>query len=176
MVMTKATASKTTANAKTAENATFKAAQETVEQAAKTAQETVQTATKAAQDSVKQATQEATKGFEKVTAFNKANYEALVASSKIAAETAQSVNADFVETTKAAVEKNVADVKTLFAAKTPAEFFELQTSMLKGRYDDFVAEATKFNEAATKTTNDVVAPLKARYEAVAEEFNLPQAK
>lgn len=163
--MTKATSSKTTANAKNAENTTFKKAQETVQNAAKTAQE-----------NVKNATQEAAKGLEKVTDFNKANYEALVASGKIAAETAQAANVDFVEATKNVVEQNVADVKTLFAAKTPAEFFELQTNMLKGRYDDFVAEATKFNEVATKTTNDVVAPLKARYEAVAEEYNLPQAK
>lgn len=143
------------------------------EKAFKDAQETVQNTVKAAQENVEKAVKEATGKLEKVSEFSKANYEALVASSEVAAKIAKTVKVDFVETAKKAVEKNVTDVKTLFAAKTPAEFFELQATMFKSRYEEFVAEATRVNEEVSKTANEVIEPLKARYEEVATKYNLP---
>lgn len=158
-----------TANAKkTAAGKNFADAQKTVEA-------TVEKTVKAAQENVEKAVKEASNNLDKVAEFNKANYEALVASGEVAAKAAQNGNADFVETARKAVEKNAADVKTLFAAKTPAEFFEIQTNMLKARYEEFVAEATRVNETASSTANEVVEPLKARYEEVATKYNLPLA-
>jgi len=151
--MTKTTSNKKTSTIKNAAEKTFEAAQENVQKAIK----------------------EATSNFDDATEFGKANYEALVASGNAAVKVAQSVNSDFVASSKKAVEQNVADVKTLFAAKSPVEFFELQANILKGRFDEFVAETTRFNELATSSTNEVIEPLKSRYEAVAAKMNLPLA-
>lgn len=163
---------KTNAKTATAEKA-FKEAQNTVEKTVKAAQENVEKSVKIAQEKVQDAVKEATNNLDKVTEFSKANYDALVASGEVAAKVAKTVNVDFVETAKKAVEKNVTDVKALFSAKTPAEFFELQASMFKSRYEEFVAEATRVNEEVTTTANEVVEPLKARYEEVATKYNLP---
>lgn len=166
-----------TTNAKKAAEKTFldaqKTVEETVQKTVKAAQNTAQETVKAAQENVEKAVKEATVNLDKVTEFSKANYDALVASSEAAVKVAQNVNVDFIDTAKKAVEKNVADVKTLFAAKTPAEFFEIQATMFKTRYEEFVAEATRVNESASNTANEVVEPLKARYEEVATKYNLP---
>ncbi|PCI45327.1 MAG: hypothetical protein COB49_10140 [Alphaproteobacteria bacterium] len=166
---------KTTNTSKAAAEKTFKEARKTVEKTVKAAQKTAQETVKAAQENVEKAVKEATNNLDQVSEFGKANYEALVASGEAAAKVAKSVNVDFMENARKAVEKNVTDVKTLFSAKTPAEFFEIQATMFKSRYEEFVAEATRVNEAASHTANEVVEPLKARYEEVAVKYNLPLA-
>ena len=69
----------------------------------------------------------------------------------------------------------MADVKALFAAKTPAEFFELQASIFKTRYEEIVSESTRINEVVSNNGAQVVEPLKARFEEVATKYNLPLA-
>jgi len=155
--------------------ATNSTTKETVEKTFKTAQENVQKTVKAAQENVQKAVKEATGNLDNVVEFGKANYEAVVASGTIAVKIAQSANADFMESSKKAVEKNIADAKSLFSAKTPAEFLELQAGIFKNRYDEFVAESTRVNEVATTRTNEVIEPLKARYAEVATKYNFPVA-
>jgi len=151
--MTKAKTSK-----KPATETTFKAAAETVK------------------ETVEKTVKEATVNLDNVAEFSKANYEALVASSNAAVKVAQKTNADFIENSKNVIEKNVADVKTLFSAKTPAEFFELQASMFKARYDEFVVESARANENLSNTAGEVTEPLKARYEEVAVKYKFPVAR
>ena len=157
--------------------ATVKAVQETVEKNVKAAKETVEKTVKTTQENVQKnvtkAVKDAKDNLDNVTEFNKANYDALVASGEVAAKVSKTVNVDFVETAKKAVEKNTADVKTLFAAKTPAEFFELQANMFKSRYEEFVAESTRVNDEVSNIVTEVTEPLKARYEEVATKYNLP---
>lgn len=148
----------------------------TAEKTFKDAQKTAQDSIKAAQDNVHKAVKEAKSNLDNVVEFSKENYEALVESGAVAAKVAKTANVDFMATAKKAAEQNVSDVKALFAAKSPTEFFELQTAMFKTRYEDFVAEATKVNEAVTATVNEVVEPLKNRLEEVATKYNLPLGK
>ncbi len=138
-----------------------------------TAEKTFEVAQEKVQEKIQETVKEATENFDNISEFSKANYEALVASGNIAVKVARSANADFAKTAKKAVEKNIADAKTLFSAKTPAEFFELQSGIFKARYDEFMAETTRINEVTTATANDVVAPIKARYEEVAKKYNFP---
>ncbi|MCF6214696.1 MAG: phasin family protein [Emcibacter sp.] len=141
---------------------------------------TVETTLKAAAETVKETVEktvkEATINLDNVAEFSKANYEALVASGNAAVKVAQKTNADFIENSKNVIEKNVADVKTLFSAKTPAEFFELQAGMFKARYDEFIAESARTNENLSNTAGEVTEPLKARYEEVAAQYNFPVAR
>lgn len=163
---------KTTTSKKTTAEKTFKDAQQNMQ---KNMQENIQKTVEAAQESVQKTVKEATGNLDNVVEFSKANYEAVVASGTVAVKVAQSVNAEFIESSKKAVEKNIADVKALFSAKTPADFFELQASIFKSRYDEFVAESTRANEVVTTRATEVVEPLKARYEEVAGKYNFPVA-
>ncbi len=159
---------KTTNSKKATAEKTFKTAQKDI-------QENIQKTVKAAQENMQKTVKEATGNLDNVVEFNKANYEAVVAAGNAAVKVVQTANAEFIESTKKAVEKNVADVKALFAAKTPADFLELQASIFKNRYDEFVAESTRVSEVVTNRTNEVVEPLKARYEEVAVKYNFPVA-
>ncbi len=154
-----------------------KAAQETVQKNVKAAQKNVEKTVKTTQENVQKnvtkAVKEAKNNLNNVTEFNKANYDALVASGEAVAKISKTVNVDFIETAKEAVKKNTADVKTLFAAKTPTEFFELQANMFKSRYEEFVAESTRVNEEVSNIVTEVVEPITARYKEVAAKYNLP---
>ncbi|MCF8474578.1 MAG: phasin family protein [Emcibacter sp.] len=147
----------------------------TVENTIKTAQENVQKTVQSAQENVQKAVKEATTNMDNVTEFSKANFDAIVASSNVAAKIAQTFSADFIETSKKAVEKNMTDAKALFSAKTPAEFFELQANIFKNRYDELVSESTRINEITSNKASEVIQPLKARYEEVATKYNFPTA-
>lgn len=155
--MTKTTASKSSA-----------AKDQTAEKIVKAAQEKVS-------ETVEKTMSEATKNFDEVSAFSKANYDAFTASGNAAVKLAQSVNADLVAASKKAVEKNIDDMKALFAVKSPADFFTLQADLMKGRYEELVAETTRLNEVATNATEEVINPLKSRYEEIAEKYKLPLA-
>jgi len=163
---------KTTNSKKATAEKTFKDAQKDIQE---NIQENIQKTVKSAQENMQKTVKEATGKLDNVVEFNKANYEAVVAAGNVAVKVVQTANAEFIESTKKAVEKNVADVKALFAAKTPADFLELQASIFKNRYDEFVAESTRVNEVVTNRTSEVVEPLKARYEEVAVKYNFPVA-
>ncbi|MBL4800828.1 MAG: TIGR01841 family phasin [Emcibacter sp.] len=151
-----------------------KKAQDTAEKTVKTAQKTVEKTVKSAQETAEKAVKKATSNLGDVTEFSKANYEALVASGEVVAKVAKTVNAEFLENSKKAVEKNMSDMKELFAAKTPTEFFKLQASIFKARYEEIVSESTRVSDVVAKNGTQVVEPLKARYEEVAAKYNLSQ--
>jgi len=134
------------------------------------------TTAESVKETVEKTVKEATNKLDNAVDFSKENYEALVASGNVAVKVAQEKNAEFIENSKKAIEKNVADVKTLFSAKTPAEFFELQAGMFKSRYDEFVAESTRVNENLSTAAGEVAEPLMARYEAVAAKYKFPVAR
>ncbi|WP_246057990.1 phasin family protein [Luteithermobacter gelatinilyticus] len=182
---TKKTASSTKKDdMKTAES--IKAAQENLQKAVEAGKENLEKAVKASTETVqknleksvemsKKQFEEISKGYDEAVAFNKENYEAAVAAGTAAVKAFETLNGEWLAASKKAVESNVEAMKNLFSAKTPAEFFEIQSGLMKERYDEIVAESTRLNEVVTKAGKEVAEPLKARYEAIAEKFNLPLA-
>jgi phasin family protein len=95
-------------------------------------------------------------------AIAKGNYEAALASTAAAKkgfETLSKVAADFTKTTVADAQANM---KTMSAVKTPKEFFDVQTSVMKSSYEKFVGEMSKFTELYMKVAGDVAAPMSNR--------------
>lgn len=130
---------------------------------------------KAAQQTVKKVTDagkknfdEATKNYDEAVVVGKSSFDATV-------KAIETVNSEFMAASKKAIDENMKVMSALFSAKTPTEFFDIQGSLFKTRYEDIVSETTRLNEVATKATTEVIAPLKSHYEDVAKKFNLPLA-
>ena len=136
----------------------------TVKNAAKKVETLVDDAQKAATEGY----EKLTKGFEDIAAFNQDNVDAIVKSSGIAVKAVEELNAEIVSFSKKSVEEGVAAAKELSAIKTMPELLEKQTAFAKSSVDDFMKQATKFNELAMAAAKDVFEPMNARATAAAD--------
>jgi phasin family protein len=96
------------------------------------------------------------------TEFAKGNVEAVVESSKILVEGLQKLGTDLVAESKGAFETLTAEAKDLAAAKTPTDFFKLQSDLLRKHFDSAVAFNSKQTEAFVKLGTESIAPISRR--------------
>lgn len=101
--------------------------------------------------------------------FAKGNVEAFVESGKILAAGLQELGNSFVAEGKAAFDTATADVKALSGVKSPADFFKLQTELVRRNFDTAVAYSTRTGEAMVKLTSDAFAPLSGRVSLAVEK-------
>jgi hypothetical protein len=94
--------------------------------------------------------------------FTKGNVEAVVTSGKILAAGFQDMGKSYVAEGKAAVETVTADVKALAAVKSPTDFVQLQSTILRRNVDQAIALSSKNTEAMLKLVSDAFAPISAR--------------
>jgi phasin family protein len=127
-------------------------------------------------DAVADAQDRAKVAFEKgnallgdATEFTKGNVEALVETGKILAAGLQEMGKDYVAEGKTAVETVQADIKELAAVKSPADFFKLQSEILRRNFDAAVASTSKHSEAALKLAGDAFAPISTRVSVAIEK-------
>jgi phasin family protein len=141
-----------------------------------TAETTTKEFTAKIQSAVKDATSKAKTFAEKAQAnagefgeFAKGNVEAVVESTKILAAGFQGMGKSYVAETKTAFETMTADVKDLAAAKTPTEFFEKQSAILRKNFDAAVANSSKTSEAVLKLAGEAFQPLSTRVSLAMEK-------
>ncbi|MCA1653568.1 MAG: phasin family protein [Sphingomicrobium sp.] len=108
---------------------------------------------------------------EQLTEAAKANVEAVVESSRIAFAGARDLGQDVAASTRGGVEQASAAVKTLAEAKSPTEFFQLHSELVRSSFDRFVAEGSKFTEQLVKLTGEAIQPLSNRASVNAEAFS-----
>ena len=108
-------------------------------------------------------------GLGEVGEFAKGNVEAMVASTKILASGIQEMGKGYVAEAKTAFETMTADAKDLASAKSPTEFFEKQTAILKKNFDAAVAKSSKSSEAMLKLANEAFQPLSTRMSLAMEK-------
>ena len=108
---------------------------------------------------------------EQMSEAAKANMEAVVESGRIAAAGARDLGTEIVATTKSGVEQATAAVKTLAEAKSPTEFFQLQSDMIRASFDRMVADGSKITEHLVKLAGEAVQPLSSRASVNAEKFS-----
>ena len=108
---------------------------------------------------------------EQLTEAAKANVEAVVESTKIATAGARDLGQDVVASTKTGVEQATSAVKTLTEAKSPTEFFQLQSELAKSSFDRLIAEGSKFTEQLIKLAGEAIQPLSNRASVNAEKFS-----
>jgi phasin family protein len=113
--------------------------------------------------------EKSTKAVEELGDLAKGNVEALVESGKIAAKGMETLGQDATEYGRMTFEKATAAMKSLAAAKTPAEFFQLQTELVSSNFDAFAKATAKNSEALMKLAGEIVQPLSTRASIVTEK-------
>ena len=108
---------------------------------------------------------------EQLTEAAKANIEAVVESSKIATAGARNLGTEIVATTKSSVEHAQNAIKSLTEVKSPTEFFQLQSDLMRASFDRMVADGSKLTEQMVKLTGEAVQPLSNRASVNAEKFS-----
>lgn len=138
---------------------------------------TPETFTKGIQDVMADAAAKSKEAYEKSTVmmadaseFTKGNVEAMVAASKILASGMQEMGRSLVADSKAEFEALTAEVKELASVKSPTDFFQLQSVMMRKYFDKSVAAASKNTEAMLKLANDAAQPLSSRVSLAMEKM------
>ena len=108
---------------------------------------------------------------EQLTETAKANIEAVVESSKIATAGVRDLGTEIVATTKSSVEHAQNAIKSLTEVKSPTEFFQLQSDLMRASFDRMVADGSKLTEQMVKLTGEAVQPLSNRASVNAEKFS-----
>ena len=131
---------------------------------------TIKEAVSGAQAKAKDAFTKTSAAATEASEFAKGNVEAFVESGKILASGLQDMSSKFVADSKTAFETAAADVKALSSVKSPTDFFQMQTELLRRNIDSAVAFSSKTSEAMMKLTSDVMAPLSGRVNLAVEKI------
>lgn len=123
-------------------------------------------------DRAKAAMEKSTKAFDEMNEFAKGNVEAVVESSKIAAKGFESFGQDAAEYSRKSFETATQAMKSFAGAKSPTDFFKLQSDYLRSAFDSMVAETSKNTEAMIKLAGDVAQPLSNRAAVAAEKIKV----
>lgn len=121
-----------------------------------------------AQEKAKAAFEKSNAAFGEMNDFAKGNAEALVEAGKILAAGLQDLGTACVADGRSAFETLTADVKELAAARTPADFFKLQSEFVRRNFDSAVAYGSKNSEALLKLANEAFAPISGRVSLAVE--------
>jgi phasin family protein len=111
------------------------------------------------------------KTAEELAELAKANVEALVEAGRIYAGGAKAIGQDAIASGRDGIEQASDAVKTLAEAKSPAEFFQIQSELARASFDRFVAETSKLTERVVKLAGEAVEPLQTRASLNAERIN-----
>jgi phasin family protein len=120
----------------------------------------------------KSAMERSTKLIEELNDFNKGNIEAVVESSKVAAKAAEQLGQQAAETARKNFETATQAMKSFASAKTPTEFFQLQSEFARSAFDSVIAETSKNSEAMLKLAGDVFQPISNRFAVAAEKIKI----
>jgi len=142
---------------------------ETTKKYAGEAKERFESAFSEMSEKAKANVEKSTKAFEEISDIAKGNVEAIVESSKIATKGVESFGQDAAEYGRMTFEKASAAMKSLAAAKSPTEFFQLQSELMSSNFDTFAKETAKNSEAILKLAGDVVQPISTRVSVVTEK-------
>ncbi|MBA3666362.1 MAG: phasin family protein [Sphingomonas sp.] len=111
------------------------------------------------------------KTAEEMTDLAKANVDAIVEAGRIAANGAKAIGQDALASSKQGLERASDAVKTLAEAKSPTEFFQIQSELARASFDRIVAESSKLTERVVKLAGEAVQPLQNRASINAERVN-----
>ena len=106
-----------------------------------------------------------------MTEIAKANLEAITEAGRIAATGVRSLGQDALASGRDGFEQASTSLKTLADAKSPTEFFQLQSELARSSFDRLVAEGSKFTEAMVKLAGEAAQPLSTRASINAERIN-----
>ncbi len=120
------------------------------------------------QDKAAAAFAKGTTQVEELTAFAKGNVEAAVESGKVLAGGLKELTVSNFAEGRSALETLTADLKGFAAVKSPTDFFQLQSEVLRRQFDSAIALGSKNTEAVMKVANAAFAPISGRINVAVE--------
>jgi phasin family protein len=108
---------------------------------------------------------------EQMSDLAKANVEAIAEAARIAAAGARTIGQDVVASSRSNLEQASDAVKTLADAKSPTEFFQLQSELMRSSFDRMVTESSKLTEQVVKLAGEAIQPISNRASVNAERVN-----
>ena len=131
---------------------------------------TIQTAMKDAAAKAKATLEKSQAAMGDMGTFTKGNMEAVVESSKILAAGLQEMGKSYVAEGKSVVETMTAEIKDLASVKSPTEFFEKQSAMMRKQFDAAMAVSSKNSEAMLKLASEAFQPISNRVSLAVEKI------
>ncbi len=107
---------------------------------------------------------------EEITDLAKANVEAVAEAGRIAAAGAKSIGQDVIASSRTGFEHASEAIKTLADAKSPTEFFQLQSELVRQSFDRMVSESSKLTEQVVKLAGEAIQPISNRASVNAERI------
>ena len=108
---------------------------------------------------------------EEMTDLAKANVEAIAEATRIAATGAKAISQDVIASSRTGFEHASEAIKTLADAKSPTEFFQLQSELMRSSFDRMVSESSKLTEQVVKLAGEAIQPISNRASVNAERVN-----
>jgi phasin family protein len=122
------------------------------------------------QAKVKQGMEKAMKTAEEFVAFSQGNLEAMMKSGQIWTAGVQDIGKQLAANAQASFDDTMSTFKALSSAKSLKDAFELQSSLARSTMEKAMAESGKLTDASLKLTEQVMAPLTARFTLAMEKF------
>ena len=118
----------------------------------------------------KAAYEKGTAMFADANEFAKGNVEAMIESGKILATGMQEMGREAVAEGKSEFTALTAEVKEMASVKSPTDFFQLQSALMRKHFDKMVALSSKNTEAVLKLANEASQPLSNRMSVAMEKM------
>ncbi|WP_448582894.1 phasin family protein [Thermaurantiacus sp.] len=104
----------------------------------------------------------AVKSVTEMSEFAKGNVDALMVSAKAATNGFETLANLLVEHSKKSFEEATTAMKSMAAAKSPAELFQLQNDFAKARFDHAVSMWSTMSETMLKVAGEIAQPVSTR--------------
>jgi len=122
------------------------------------------------QAKVKEGMEKAMKTAEEFVAFSQGNAEALMKSGQIWTSGVQDISKQIAANAQASFDETMSTFKALSSVKSLKDAFDLQATLARSTIEKAMTESGKLTDASLRLTEQVMAPLTARFSLAMEKF------
>ena len=140
----------------------------TASKAADNATDAAAEATRTAQAAYNDGIERMTQGMSKFGAFGQENVEAAMECATTVAKGMEKIASENIEYAKTQMDSSSEKFQALSKAKTPQEFFEAQSELLRTSMETHIGQVNKMSDMFVATARDAAQPLSKRYSAFVE--------
>jgi phasin family protein len=121
-------------------------------------------------DAARQQLERSSQAYSELNDLARGNVEAWMAASRAATQGMGAIAQALTNLSRRSFEDSTSAFRTLAAAKSPAEFFHLQSEFAKTQCDHTIADVTRLSETTLKAVIDVAEPISNRVAVAAEQY------
>jgi phasin family protein len=104
-------------------------------------------------EQVEKASEAFFKSYDGVSVMNKESLDAVVKAGEVLTKGTDTVGKAYLEFAQASAEASVEATKAMIGAKTPKDFFDIQSEYVRTNFDMFFAESVRLSGMSVKVTN-----------------------